>query len=117
MQIELRPVDLFALRSLALDRLRDCARQESDATCQWYDVITDQTVTITELIAVLTSVRVESQPMQNTYRISADGRSITCRGCGFTSYHPEDVRQLYCGNCHRFHERYQAADQPPPAQT
>ena len=40
-----------------------------------------------------------------TYRISDDGKSITCLRCGFTSWHPEDVRQLYCGYCHKFHER------------
>lgn len=28
--------------------------------------------------------------------------SITCPECGMTSYHPEDVRQGYCGNCHEF---------------
>lgn len=26
--------------------------------------------------------------------------SITCPKCGMTSYHPEDVKQGYCGNCH-----------------
>jgi ribosomal protein L37E len=40
-----------------------------------------------------------------TYRISGDGKSITCLRCGLTSWHPEDVRQVYCGNCHRFHVR------------
>jgi hypothetical protein len=33
--------------------------------------------------------------------------SITCPQCGMTSYHPEDILQRYCGNCHRFH------DEPP----
>lgn len=28
--------------------------------------------------------------------------SITCPVCERTSYHPEDVRQGYCGNCHAF---------------
>ena len=28
-------------------------------------------------------------------------KSYTCPGCGMTSYHPEDVRHQYCGNCHR----------------
>jgi hypothetical protein len=28
--------------------------------------------------------------------------SITCPVCGMTSFHPEDVRRRYCGNCHRF---------------
>lgn len=26
--------------------------------------------------------------------------SITCPRCGRTSYHPEDVKQGYCGACH-----------------
>lgn len=28
--------------------------------------------------------------------------SITCPRCGMTSYHPGDVENLYCGNCHKF---------------
>ncbi len=28
---------------------------------------------------------------------------ITCRFCGLTSAHPEDVRNRYCGHCHLFH--------------
>ena len=27
--------------------------------------------------------------------------SYTCPACGMTSYHPEDVRHEYCGNCHK----------------
>lgn len=28
-----------------------------------------------------------------------DQPSITCPRCGFTSFHPEDIRQGYCGRC------------------
>jgi hypothetical protein len=28
--------------------------------------------------------------------------SITCPRCNMTSYHPEDIRHGYCGNCHAF---------------
>lgn len=34
--------------------------------------------------------------------MSDQPRSFTCPDCGMTSYHPEDVRQGYCGNCHAF---------------
>ena len=27
---------------------------------------------------------------------------FTCPVCHMTSYHPEDVRNRYCGNCHEF---------------
>lgn len=33
-------------------------------------------------------------------RISPQG--FTCPVCHKTSYHPEDVRNQYCGNCHEF---------------
>ena len=33
--------------------------------------------------------------------------SIRCPWCGRGSYHPEDVRQCYCGACHRFHDEAQ----------
>lgn len=29
--------------------------------------------------------------------------SITCPLCGMRSYHPEDVKHRYCGNCNAFH--------------
>ncbi len=29
---------------------------------------------------------------------------IQCLVCGRISYHPEDIRERYCGSCHRFHE-------------
>lgn len=28
--------------------------------------------------------------------------SFTCPHCGKTSYHPEDIKHSYCGNCHLF---------------
>lgn len=31
---------------------------------------------------------------------SAEGRAITCPVCEMTSYHPMDVREGFCGNCH-----------------
>jgi len=42
--------------------------------------------------------------MTASYTIADDGKSITCLRCGLTSYHPEDVRQHYCGHCHVFHD-------------
>ena len=44
-----------------------------------------------------------------SYRIGADGQSITCLICSLTSYNPNDVREVYCGNCHRFHRVSQEA--------
>lgn len=28
---------------------------------------------------------------------------IECLVCGKVSFHPEDIKQRYCGNCHSFH--------------
>jgi hypothetical protein len=28
--------------------------------------------------------------------------SITCPFCHWTSYHPKDIEERYCGHCHRF---------------
>lgn len=30
--------------------------------------------------------------------------SYTCPKCGMTSYHPEDIKHKYCGNCHMTRE-------------
>ena len=38
------------------------------------------------------------------YSIAADGESITCHVCGFTSSDSEHVRQLFCPRCVVFHE-------------
>jgi hypothetical protein len=46
----------------------------------------------------------------NTYTISDDGKSITCRRCKRTSYNPHDVHHHYCGFCHAHHD-----DVWPPA--
>lgn len=34
-----------------------------------------------------------------SYTLSEDGKRLTCHLCGFTSYHPTDVKYRYCGNC------------------
>ena len=31
---------------------------------------------------------------------------IVCKLCKRTSFHPMDVEQKYCGNCHIFHEQF-----------
>ena len=50
MKLELKKVELFALRSLVLDRLRDT---NEDETREWHDVMSSETVTIEELLALL----------------------------------------------------------------
>jgi hypothetical protein len=42
-----------------------------------------------------------------THEILHDGKAIRCLRCGTTSHNPEDVRHLYCGNCHQFHYTHQ----------
>ncbi len=55
----------------------------------------------------------DSAPSRKFFSISPDRKSITCHVCGRTSYHPEDVRNEYCGNCHVFH-RDRAAQAAAP---
>ncbi|HEX9996690.1 MAG TPA: hypothetical protein VGB45_06075 [Abditibacterium sp.] len=33
---------------------------------------------------------------------NASASYITCLICNRTSYHPDDIKNRYCGNCHRF---------------
>lgn len=40
----------------------------------------------------------------HTYRISDDGKSITCLRCQRTSWNAGDVEHHYCGYCHAFHD-------------
>jgi hypothetical protein len=48
------------------------------------------------------------------YTIGPQRRSITCHRCGMTSYNSQDVVNLWCGKCNRFHLD-QAIEQPRPA--
>jgi hypothetical protein len=38
-----------------------------------------------------------------TYERDPRGGWIKCLRCGFTSHHPKDVSEKYCGHCHQFH--------------
>lgn len=46
----------------------------------------------------------------DTFTISPDGKSITCKRCKLTSSNPNDVEKHYCVRCHVFHD-----DLWPPA--
>lgn len=48
--------------------------------------------------------------MIHTFKISADRKSITCRGCGHKSTDPKDVENHTCPACHVSHD-----DLWPPA--
>jgi hypothetical protein len=42
-----------------------------------------------------------------TYQLVKTGKGylgIKCLICGLVSYNLNDIRQRYCGQCHRFHE-------------
>ena len=45
----------------------------------------------------------EPEIPRSGYEIAEDGRAIKCLKCEMVSWHPEDVRHRYCGNCHKFH--------------
>jgi hypothetical protein len=38
-----------------------------------------------------------------TYEIVDNGKAILCLRCMRISHHPTDVKNRYCGFCHRFH--------------
>lgn len=38
------------------------------------------------------------------YFINNRGKSIICMTCGKESHNPNDVREKYCGYCHKFHD-------------
>jgi len=40
-------------------------------------------------------------------------RSYTCPACGMVSYHPEDIRNEYCGNCHKTRQEVEAGREKP----
>jgi hypothetical protein len=38
-----------------------------------------------------------------TYALRDDGHAITCLRCGLTSWNKNDVENLFCGMCNKFH--------------
>lgn len=55
-----------------------------------------------DLLAVAFGVTYQRQAGQS-YSIADDGRSIYCWNCRKASYSMGDVREKYCGCCHRYH--------------
>lgn len=43
---------------------------------------------------------------ERTYEIVDNGLGIKCLACGMISYNSNDVANLYCGNCHKFHAEH-----------
>lgn len=41
--------------------------------------------------------------------------SITCSQCGLTSYNENDIRERYCGRCHKFHKHESDYSFVPPS--
>jgi hypothetical protein len=39
-----------------------------------------------------------------TYYIGPEGAWIQCLFCGLVSHNPNDVKERYCGKCHKFHQ-------------
>jgi hypothetical protein len=51
------------------------------------------------------AIRTREHQLIEARRIQAQRPpSITCPHCHLTSYHPSDIRERYCGYCHRFHD-------------
>ncbi len=46
----------------------------------------------------------ETRAPAPTHELLAHGGAIKCLRCGMVSHNLNDVAQLYCANCHRFHE-------------
>jgi hypothetical protein len=57
-----------------------------------------------------------TDPPVDTYIIvhRLDGHAgIFCKLCGLVSWHPEDIKHLYCGRCSHFHADHLAIPKPP----
>jgi broad specificity phosphatase PhoE len=64
----------------------------------------------------LAHVEPKPEPAAPRYAIIAGGAAIQCLTCLYISYHPQDVSQHYCGNCHRFHDDVEANTNPQQEQ-
>ena len=57
-----------------------------------------------ETLALLRSMCLDSTYLITRVFGRTNQESITCLVCGMTSYHPTDVAQKYCANCHQWHQ-------------
>lgn len=68
----------------------------------------DEMLTMKNLKTFEKYFEINDEPAQHpTYTINYEfgkPKSITCHKCDMTSYSPMDIKHLYCGNCHEFHE-------------
>jgi len=39
-----------------------------------------------------------------SFELDPEGKWIRCLDCNRISHHPLDVKERYCGRCHKFHE-------------
>jgi ribosomal protein L37E len=85
--VELTRMEQSALTTILVDHML-----RPDSTREWIDIIEQRTVTIEDLLAIVTGVGGRQPPL-----------SIVCPRCGKRSYHPTDREQSYCANCHQFH--------------
>jgi hypothetical protein len=56
---------------------------------------------------------VEGETYAVVFQTESPDIGIFCRLCRQISHNLNDISHLYCGNCHRFHER--PANTPAPA--
>jgi len=53
------------------------------------------------------NARLANKPFDDLF---TENGSITCPRCGMTSYNLNDIKQRYCGNCHRYHSEIMMED-------
>lgn len=53
----------------------------------------------------MTMAKQEVPPLGTTYEVGVErGQDyILCLVCKAKSFHPEDIKQRYCGRCHQYH--------------
>jgi hypothetical protein len=77
----------------------------------YYAAILKQTTSADRITRAHKAIQIRERQLVEARRAAiAPPTSITCPRCHLVSYHPSDIRERYCGYCHRFH-----ADPDPEA--
>lgn len=72
------------------------------AEIAYYAAILKRTTSADRIQRAHKAIQIRERQLTEARRAAIPPTSITCPHCHLTSYNPSDVRERYCGYCHRF---------------
>lgn len=71
---------------------------------EYYAAVLKRTTSADRIERAHIAIRIRERQLTEARRAAIPPSSITCPTCHLVSYNPSDIRERYCGYCHRFHD-------------